>query len=92
MLHKNLDINEQGHLSIAGYDTVALAEKYGTPLYVLDTDCVYDNCVRYKSLIEKYFGVGSKPLFASKALSCKEVYRIAAKAGIGIDVVSGGEI
>lgn len=92
MLHKNLDINEQGHLSIAGHDTVALAEKYGTPLYVLDTDCVYDNCVRYKNLIEKYFGVGSKPLFASKALSCKEVYRIAAKAGIGIDVVSGGEI
>ncbi len=92
MIHNNLSINENGNLTIAGYDTVELAKKYGTPLYVLDTDRVYDSCVKYKTLIEKYFGEGSKPLFASKSLSCMEIYRIAAKAGIGIDVVSGGEI
>ena len=92
MLHRNLSINEKGNLAIAGFDTVDLAKKYGTPLYVLDTDYVYNSCVKYKSLIEKYFGSGSKPLFASKALSCLEVYRIAKKAGIGIDVVSCGEV
>ncbi len=92
MLHNNLSINEKGNLAIAGFDTVVLAEKYGTPLYVLDTDYVLNSCLKYKSLIEKYFGVGSKPLFASKALSCMEIYRIAKKAGIGIDVVSCGEI
>lgn len=92
MLHNNLAVNDQNHLTIAGFDTVELANKYGTPLYVLDTDTVYENCVMYKNLIEKYFGEGSMPLVASKALSCKEIYRIAAKAGIGTDMVSGGEI
>ena len=70
MLHKNLNINDKGNLTIAGFDTVELAKKYGTPLYVLDTDYVLDSCLKYKKLIEKYFGEGSKPLFASKALSC----------------------
>ncbi len=92
MLHDNLDINEKGHLTIGGYDTVELAKEYGTPLYVLHTDHVYESCVKYKSLMNKYFGEGSMPLFASKALSCLEVYRIAKKADIGIDVVSPGEI
>lgn len=92
MLHNNLSINEKGNLAISGFDTVELANKYGTPLYVLDTDYVLNSCLKYKNLIEKYFGEGSKPLLASKALSCMEIYRIAKKAGIGIDVVSGGEI
>lgn len=92
MLHKNLGVSADNKLTIAGFDTVKLAEKYGTPLYVLDTDMVYENCVMYKNLIEKYFGIGSMPLIASKALSCKEIYRIAARAGIGTDMVSGGEI
>ncbi len=92
MLHDNLDINGYGHLTIGGYDTVELAKEFGTPLYVLHTDRVYENCVMYKKLMEKYFGEGSMPLFASKALSCLEIYRIANKAGIGIDVVSPGEI
>lgn len=92
MLHKNLGISADNHLTIQGFDTVELAKKYGTPLYVLDTDMVYENCVMYKTLIEKYFGKGSMPLIASKALSCKEIYRIAAAAGIGTDMVSGGEI
>jgi len=92
MLHNNLGINDSGNLTIAGFDTVSLAKKYGTPLYVLDTDYVFNSCIKYKNLIAKYFGEGSKPLLASKALSCMEVYRIANKAGIGIDVVSCGEI
>ena len=35
---KNLSVNEKGHLTIAGADAVSLAEKYGTPLYVMDED------------------------------------------------------
>lgn len=92
MLHPNLGINDNGNLTLAGFDTVALAEKYGTPLYVLDTDYVYKSCIKYKELAKKHFAEGSKVLFASKALSCKEMYRIAAAADICIDVVSGGEI
>lgn len=92
MLHDNLSVNQKGNLTINNFDTVELAEKYGTPLYVIDEDAVENNCLRYKRLIEKYFGEESMPLFASKALSYVDIYRVVNRAGIGIDVVSGGEL
>lgn len=41
---------------------------------------------------EKYYHGNGMPLYASKALSCKELCRIAKEEGLGLDVVSGGEI
>ena len=35
---ENLSVNNQGHLCIAGQDTVSLAKEFGTPLYVLNED------------------------------------------------------
>lgn len=92
MLHKNLGINEKDHLTIAGCDTVSLAEKYGTPLMVMDEERIRRNCRIYKDAMKKYFGEGSYPLFASKAFSCKYIYRIAREEKIGIDIVSPGEL
>ena len=54
MLHTNLSVNEKGHLAIAGVDAVSLAEKYGTPLYVLDEDFMRKNCREIKKAMEKY--------------------------------------
>ncbi len=92
MLHKNLGINENNHLTICGYDTVELAKEYGTPSYVMDEDMIRENCRIYKNALEKHFGKGSMPLYASKAFSCKKIYEIAKEEGIGCDVVSGGEL
>ncbi len=92
MLHTNLGINEKNHLTIAGADTVTLAEKYGTPLMVIDEERIRRNCRIYKDAMKKYFGEGSYPLFASKSLSCKYIYRIAMQEKIGIDIVSSGEL
>ena len=92
MLHNNLSINEKGNLSFRGYDTVELAKEYGTPVYVMDEDMIRENCRVYKKALESHFGKESLPLYASKAFSCKAVYRIAAEEGIGCDVVSGGEL
>ena len=36
MLYDNISVNESGHLTFAGRDTVELAAKYGTPLYLMD--------------------------------------------------------
>ena len=77
MLHTNLSVNEKGHLAIAGVDAVSLAEKYGTPLYVLDEDRVRANARIYVDSMRKYFGEGSRPLYASKALSFRGIYKIA---------------
>ncbi|MBQ4573580.1 MAG: diaminopimelate decarboxylase [Clostridia bacterium] len=89
---KNLAVNAAGHLTIGGVDCVDIAKEYGTPAYVLDEAAVRESMRMYRDTMEEAFGKGSMPYFASKALSCKYVYRLAAEEGIGIDVVSPGEI
>ncbi len=92
MLHTNLSVNAENHLTIAGQDTVSLVGTYGTPLMVIDDARVRRNVRTYRDAMKQYFGGASRPLFASKALSCKYVYRIAKEEGIGIDLVSSGEL
>ena len=92
MLHDNVNVNEIGHLTFGGVDVVELSNKYGTPLMLLDTDKVKSKMRVYKNAMEKYFSNSSFPCYASKALSITEIYRLARLEGIGIDVVSSGEI
>lgn len=86
------DVNEKGHLTIAGMDTVELALRYGTPLMVFDEAQIRATARLYRDAMKKYFGEGSKPFYASKALSYKGIYRIMTEEGIGSDAVSAGEI
>lgn len=92
MLHENLSVNEKGHLCIAGSDTVELANRYGTPLMVMDEGRIRRNMRIYKDAMKKYFSESSYPLFASKSFSCKYIYRVAKEENIGIDLVSSGEL
>ncbi len=85
-------VNEKGHLTLGGVDTLYLAEKYSTPLYVMDEDVVIKNCLAYKNSIDKFYGGRGKVLFASKALSAVFMYKIVKECGLGVDVVSGGEL
>lgn len=87
-----LDINKKGHLTIGDCDTVDLAEKYGTPLYVMDEEAIRKTASIYRKSIKKYFDGNGMVLYASKALSCKEIYRIIHQEDLGVDVVSEGEI
>ncbi len=88
----NCSVNEQGNLTLAGVDTVELAREYGTPLMVLDDAKIRARARLYRDAMRKYFGEGSMPFFASKALSYKGIYRIMAEEGVGSDAVSSGEI
>ena len=92
MICDNLGINEKGHLTFAGRDTVELAEKYGTPAYIMDEEKIREKCRIYKKAMAEYFGGESFPLFASKSLCFKQIYRIMKEEGMGIDVVSPGEL
>ncbi len=92
MLYDNLGINVKGHLTVGSVDTVSLAEKYGTALYVLDEDKMRENCRLYVNAMAKYFGEGSLPLFAGKALCFKGIYRVLEEEGMSADVVSPGEL
>ena len=93
MFHSpNLSINSENHLVIGQHDTVELAKKFGTPLYVLDEDLMRDNCRTYKNAIDTYYDGHGLVLFASKALCTMYTGRLVAEEGLGADVVSGGEL
>ena len=92
MLYSTLATNEKGNLTFAGYDTVALAEEFGTPLMLVDEETIRSRCRAYKSAMGDYLPAGSRPFYASKALSVKRIYQIMAEEGMGVDVVSRGEL
>ncbi|MTI79365.1 MAG: diaminopimelate decarboxylase [Firmicutes bacterium] len=83
-------VNNKGHLEIGGCDTVELAREYGTPLYVLDEKHVRKNCQNfYQAFTQKH---GADVLYAGKSLLTMAVCRIIDEEGLGLDVVSGGEL
>lgn len=92
MLTNSFSVNEKGHLTLGGADTVELAKEYGTPLYVFDENDIRNNCRQFKDAFYKYYGGNARVYYASKAFSCKEMYRIVKDEGICTDVVSGGEL
>lgn len=92
LIHDIYSINEKGHFTLSGADTVELAEKYGTPLYLLSENKITDQCRKYINAMAKYFPQGSMPFYASKALSFYEIYKIIGSLDMGIDIVSPGEL
>ncbi len=87
-----LDINENGNLQMGGCDLVKVAEEFKTPLYVMDEATIRKHCRVYLKAMEDYYDGHGRVLYASKALSCKAIYRIMKEEGMGVDVVSGGEL
>ena len=83
---------ENGELILGGVGVKTLAAQYGTPLYVMDENVIRSNMRAFKSSKDKYYGGKGLVCYASKAFSCKEIYRIAKEEGIGADVVSIGEM
>ena len=83
--------NAAGHLTIGGCDAVELVEQYGTPLYVLDEATLRSRCRQFAdSFAHRYSN--SQAVYASKAYINPALARIFADEGLGLDVVSGGEL
>ena len=87
-----ISINEKGHLTIGSADTVELAKEFGTPAYIFDENEIRGNLRAFRNSVEENYGGNGLVCYASKAFSCKEIYRIVNDENMGIDVVSGGEI
>lgn len=92
MICNNLSVNEKGHLTLGGVDVVSMAEKYGTPLYLYDENRIRERCKTYVDAMRSAFGDSALPLYASKAASFKQMYRIVKDEGMGTDIVSSGEL
>ena len=92
LVSKNLAVNEQGHLTVGGMDTVELAKEYGTPLYIMDEGLIREHCRSFRESMDKYYGGQGLVCYASKAFCCKAMCRIMFEEGLGLDVVSEGEL
>ena len=83
-------INSSGNIEIGGCDLVELADKYGTPLYVIDETTLREICNDYKKAFKAY--PKTHIMYASKALCTSAVAKIISNEGLGFDTVSAGEI
>ena len=84
-------VSEQGHLLIGGCDTVELAAEYGTPLYLFDEFSLRSKCREFKEEFGRRYA-DTTVLYASKAFLNGALAVILKEEGLGLDVVSAGEL
>ncbi len=89
---ENIGVNDEGVLLFAGQNVKDLAQQYGTPLFLMDEDRIRNRMQTYAKGMQDAFGEYGHVLYASKAASFKRIYELAADEGVGVDVVSAGEI
>ena len=89
---ESLTVNPDDHLVIGGCDCVELAKIYGTPLYIMDEELIRKNCRAFKNSLDKFYDGNGLVLYASKAFCSLFACKIAEQEGLGLDVVSGGEL
>ena len=85
-------LDDQDRLVVGGCRLSELAERYGTPLYVIDEETVRSTCRAYKQALIRHYPGPSLPVYASKANSSLLMSSIAASEGLGLDAVSAGEL
>src|SRR5438874_2604294 len=85
------DTNDQQHLVIGGCDVMDLIREYGSPLYVYDEATVRSQASRYVNGLRSA-AKDSLVIYASKAFANAAIFQILAEEGLGLDVVSGGEM
>jgi diaminopimelate decarboxylase len=85
-------VNKNDCLEIGGCDLKTLVEQFGSPLYILDEATLREASRQYREAFKKYYPGASQVIYASKAWSCLAVCRIVDSEGLGLDVVSGGEL
>ncbi len=91
-INSDISVSPNGNLAFCGIDTATLVEKHGTPMFLMSEDRIRYNCNFHKNMLNKFFGENAHVAFASKAMSCKQLYRILADEDMYADVVSSGEL
>ena len=86
LLPDNVTVSEGGSLLVAGCDLVALADEYGTPLFVYDEDHMRARCRQAVAAFPD--GVA----YAAKAFLCQAMAKLAYEEGMHLDVATGGEL
>ncbi|MBN2186127.1 MAG: diaminopimelate decarboxylase [Dehalococcoidia bacterium] len=85
------EVDNKGHLCIGGCDVVDLAREFGTPLYLFDEFTLRSKCREFKDRFSKHYA-NILVIYASKAFLNRALALILKEEGLGLDVVSGGEL
>ena len=85
------EVGDRGHLIIGGCDSVELAAELGTPLYVFDEHSLRHKCQEFKLEFGQRYA-DTTVIYACKAFMNKALVLILNEEGLGLDVVSGGEL
>ncbi len=90
-LYGTMEIGTNGHLLIGGCDTVELAKKWGTPLYVMDEAEIRRRARAYRQVLAENYP-DSHVIYAGKTFMTMAMCRLMEDEGLGLDLVSGGEL
>jgi len=85
------EVNNKGHLTVGGCDTVELAAEFGTPLYLFDEHSLRSKCAEFKEEFGHRYA-DTTVIYACKAFINKALATIFKEEGLGLDVVSAGEL
>ena len=85
------EVSDQGHLIIGGCDTVELATEFGTPLYFFDEFSLRSKCQEFKAEFGQHYA-DTTVIYACKAFINGALALILNQEGLGLDVVSAGEL
>jgi diaminopimelate decarboxylase len=79
------------HLFIGGCDTVELAREFGTPLYVFDEATLRHRAAEFTGEFQSRYP-NTLVIYACKAFINRALALLLKEEGLGLDVVSGGEL
>jgi diaminopimelate decarboxylase len=85
------EVNNKGHLLIGGCDTIKLAAEFGTPLYIFDELGIRNKCAEFKREFGSRYA-DTNVIYSAKAFINQALAKLFDKEGLGLDVVSAGEI
>src|SRR5229473_3596386 len=93
LLPDTATFSPDGVFHIANRSVPELVQEYGTPLYIFDRATIINACQRYLKAFEAYYHASATQiLYASKAYLSPLIAQLMEEQGIGLDVVSGGEM
>lgn len=91
LLPDTAGVSQKGHLTLGGCDVVELAAEFGTPLYVFDEATLRRTCAEYRKEFGQSYG-DVLVIYAAKAFINRALAMVIKEEGLGLDVVSGGEL
>ncbi|MEM7648274.1 MAG: diaminopimelate decarboxylase, partial [Cyanobacteria bacterium P01_A01_bin.70] len=92
LLPLSAQVSDTDHLVVGGCDVPELVERFGSPLYILDEATLRAACQQYREAMARHYPGEALVIYASKAWNCLAVCAVVHSEGLGVDVVSAGEL